>query len=59
MKLYDGGLLVVCIIVVALGVGYLSSRWLGHDNAVEEAAEEVIESQTGMMIDLSPDSKEG
>lgn len=58
MKLYDGGVLVVGILVVALGVGYLSSRWLGEDNPIEEAAEEVIESQTGMEIDLSPESKE-
>ena len=59
MKLYDGGsLLVVGILVVALVAGYVSTRWLGNDNPVEEAAEEVIESQTGMDIDLSPDSKE-
>ena len=58
MKLYDGGLIIISIIVVALAVGYASSRWLGDDNPIEEAAEEVIESQTGMEIDLTPVSQE-
>jgi hypothetical protein len=58
MKLYEGGMLVVGILVVALVAGYVSSRFLGEDNPVEEAAEEVIESQTGMDIDLTPDSQE-
>jgi hypothetical protein len=58
MKLYDGSVLVVGILIVALSVGYVSSRWLGEDNPIEEAAEEVIESQTGMEIDLSPSSEE-
>jgi hypothetical protein len=58
MKLYDGGALVIGILVVALVAGYASSHFLGEDNPVEEAAEEVIESQTGMDIDLSPGSEE-
>lgn len=59
MKLYDGSVLVVGILVVALVAGYASSRFLGEDNPIEEAAEEVIESQTGVKVDLSPESKEG
>ncbi len=58
MKLFEGGAIVVGILVVALVAGYVSSRFLGEDNPVEEAAEEVIESQTGVDIDLSPKSKE-
>lgn len=58
MKLYEGGMLVLGILVVALAAGYASSRFLGQDNPVEEAAEEVIESQTGIDIDLTPESRE-
>lgn len=58
MKLYDGGFIIISIIVVALAAGYASSRWLGDDNPIEEVAEEVIESQTGMEIDLTPSSEE-
>lgn len=58
MKLYEGGMLVVGIIIVAFVAGYASSHFLGQDNPVEEAAEEVIESQTGINIDLSPSSLE-
>ena len=59
MKLYDGGIIVISIIVVALAAGYASSRWLGDDNPVEEAAESVIEEQTGLDIDLTPNTSEG
>jgi hypothetical protein len=61
MKLYDGGVIIISIIIVALAAGYASSRWLGDDNPVEEAAESVIEKQTGLDIDLSPlsDEKKG
>lgn len=58
MKLYDGGIIVISIIVVALAAGYASSRWLGDDNPVEEAAESVIEEQTGLDIDLTPNTSE-
>ena len=58
MKVYDGSALIVGILVVALIAGYASSKFLGEDNAIEEAAEEVIESQIGVDIDLTPDSKE-
>ena len=55
MKLKDAGATVALIIVgLAVLAGLTSSKWLGHDNAVEEAAEEIIESQTGLDIDLTP-----
>lgn len=58
MKLYDGGTTALIIIGVAAIIGVLSSRWLGDDNEVEETAEKVIEMQTGVDLDLSPNSKE-
>ncbi len=58
MKLYDGGIIVISIIVVALAASYLSSRWLGDDNPVEESAESVIKEQAGLDIDLTPSSME-
>lgn len=59
MKLYDFGIVIIIgvIAVCAIG-GYVSSRYLGNDNPIEEAAEEVIEEETGLDVDLSPDSKE-
>ena len=59
MKLYDAGTTIIVILVVAGAIGYFSSRWLGHDNPVEETAEEVIEQHTGIDIDLSPGSADG
>lgn len=59
MKLRDGGLTVAIIIGVALFIGYMSGKWLGHDNVIEEAGEAVIEEVTGFDIDLSPKSPDG
>lgn len=58
MKLHDGGTTILIILGVLGVVGFLSSRWLGDDNPVEETAEEVIEMHTGVSVDLSPDSPE-
>jgi len=58
MKLHDGGMTVfVIVVIVALG-GYLSKKWLGHDNPIEETAEVIIEQHTGVDVDLTPSSKE-
>lgn len=46
-------LIVVGIVAIAGLVGYVSSLYLGDDNPIEEAAEEVIELETGRKIDLS------
>lgn len=47
---------------IALGLitacGLLSTKFLGDDNPVEEASEEIIEDITGVEIDLSPESPE-
>jgi len=59
MKMYDAGIIVlICILVIAASAGVISVKYLGHDNAVEEAAEEVIKAETGVNIDLSPSSDE-
>jgi hypothetical protein len=59
MRLCDVSLLIVIVVaVVAAAIGYGSSKYLGDDNPVEEAAEEVIEADTGIDIDLTPGSKE-
>ena len=50
-------LIVPFVIAIASGiVGFMSSKWLGPDNAVEEECEKIIKDQTGADIDLSPDS---
>lgn len=61
-KLYDGGviLVIVFIVVAAIG-GYMSSKFLGDDNAVEEQCEDVIEDQMNLQdgtIDLTPSTPE-
>ncbi|MCE5319433.1 MAG: hypothetical protein LLG04_18965 [Parachlamydia sp.] len=47
------------IIVAAAGaVGYVSSLYFGKDNAIEEACETIIQTETGSNVDLSgPDEQ--
>lgn len=55
MKMHDGSLLIVIVIfVTAVVIGMGSTYFFGDDNEVEEVAEEVIQADTGMKIDLSP-----
>ena len=42
------------VVAIAVIIGFLSIKPLGNDNAIEEVAEAVIQSQTGVDIDLSP-----
>ena len=44
----------ICIAIVAAIVGLISIQFMGNYNPVEEAAESVIKSETGVDIDLSP-----
>lgn len=44
------------ILAVIIGIG--SIYLLGNDNPVEEIAEKVIEEETGIDVDLTPNSKE-
>lgn len=49
------------IIVVAVIAGIASDHFLGNDNAIEQAAETVIEHELHLpdgSVDLSPNSKD-
>lgn len=49
------GLIIGCSFIIGLGSGY----WFGHDNVIEEIAEEIIKDQIGINIDITPGSDEG
>lgn len=58
MKLYDLTIPIILIVVgISAVVGYFSTKFLGPDNPVEQIAEEVIDAETGIKVDLSPESK--
>ena len=46
------------IVVAAIIIGLLSAYFWYQDNPVEEVSEKVIEEQTGIDIDLSPQTLE-
>ena len=46
------------IVLAAIIVGLLSSYFWYQDNPVEETTEVIIETQTGIDIDLSPQTPE-
>lgn len=58
MKFYDAGLTILIVVCVVSLIGALSIKFLGNDNPVEEAAEEVIKLETGQQLDLSPGSED-
>lgn len=59
MILYESAtIIIIAILGIVAAIGYASSFFLGDDNKVEEACEEVIEIQTGKTIDLTPSSIE-
>lgn len=58
MKLYDLGVTVFVIIGLAIAAAVISQKYLGDDNVIEESSEEIIKYQTGIDIDLSPNSPE-
>lgn len=39
-------------------VGFISHKFLGDDNIIEEIVEAIIKKKTGLDIDLTPRSKE-
>lgn len=47
------------IVLAAIIVGLLSAYFWYQDNPVEEVSEEIIKTQTGIDIDLSPQTLEG
>ena len=46
----------IIIAVVAAGIGLGSYYWFGADNPIEEECEKVIKDETGLDVDLSPNS---
>lgn len=46
------------ILILAIIIGIGSVFFYGDDNAIEEISEEVIKTQTGIDIDLTPSSPE-
>lgn len=58
MKLYDLTIPIICLLGFTVVIGIAAQHWLGDDNEVEEIAEFVIEKETGLNIDLSPNSPE-
>jgi len=46
------------IIILAIIIGLGSTYFLGDDNPVEEVSEKVIQEETGVNIDLTPNSSE-
>lgn len=45
------------IVMMSLIIGYISVLALGNNNPIEEAAEDVIKEETGISLELTPDSK--
>lgn len=45
----------ILLLAAAIGIGSRFIPGFGPDNPVEQAMEEIIDKETGMNIDLSPD----
>jgi len=59
MRMYElATVVIVTVVGLCLGVGLVSKYWLGPDNVIEETAEKIIDAETGIDIDLTPESKE-
>lgn len=59
MKVRDGGLFIILFIAAIAGIGFGAAKLTQKDDGpIEEAAEEIIESQTGIDVDLTPGSNE-
>lgn len=59
-RLFDGGLILIAIVAGVALIGSFSYKFFKgkQDNVVEELCEDIIESQTGVKIDLTPSSPE-
>ncbi len=60
-RLNKWNIMKILFLIVLAGsviIGGLSSLWLGDDNIVEEICEDIIEKETGQLIDLTPESPE-
>ena len=54
----DKLLLTSIVVSCAAVVGIISFYFLGRDNPVEEACEDIIKAETGVDIDLTPGTPE-
>jgi Na+/citrate or Na+/malate symporter len=45
------------IVLGAAIIGYISSRYLGPDNPIEEACEKIIQDETGASVELDGTTK--
>lgn len=45
---------IIIILIISICVCYVSVIFLGSDNQVEVAVEKIIETETGIRIDLTP-----
>lgn len=52
---YKKYVLIGLVVLAAGAVGIGSRVYFSADNAIEQAAEKVIQAKTGLNIDLSPD----
>ena len=60
MKLREASILIALgIIAVVSAIGYFSHKKLENDNIVEQGAEEVVESITGVEVDFTPEEETG
>lgn len=50
-------LMIAAIVLAAIITGLVSIHYMGNDNPIEEVAEEIIEKEIGVKIDLSPEVK--
>ncbi len=57
MGLNSASVIAVVLTLTAGVIGMASTHYLGRDNVVEEVAEEIIDKETGVNIDLSPPVK--
>jgi len=58
MQYFKKNIIKMIIIILTIIIGITSTYFLGNDNPVEEIAEKVIEEETGIDIDLTPNSTE-
>ena len=57
-KTFLNYIIVFGVVLFAGILGYLSTFWLGNSNPVEQACEEVIQTETGKQVDLDQPVKE-
>ncbi len=46
--------LIILFMIVLIIFGFISIIFLGNDNPIEQRVEKIIETETGVKLDLSP-----